>query len=346
MRIHLIIDFMHLVYRAKSVTKYLSTPVKSVMTTNEENIYKVSLFGKEYMYFGSKTGYIDDYQVALTVKDDSIRLRTTTIYMVLKYINEVVNVFQNNNLTDNTNDLEDNIIEEPIDIDITFCFDSKNNKRKQQDKGYKSNRHNSFNLDDYTDVTMLEDILREIGYNCLKVEGYEADDLVYWVNKKYKTDYDYTIILTNDKDLLYNIDRNTSLYLRLGKDYWYVHCDNANTICKDSYKINMPYTYIMLYKSIVGDVSDGIKGVTRFGKKTFEKLIEQDKNTYDLLNWQNCRQYINNIAQFTVEQRQQALDALDLVKPQLIDTDKITAPKPIDNNKRKEVLNVLGIKSL
>lgn len=329
MKTHLIIDFMHLVHRAKYVKQYLSIKLdKSQITAYETDntqsgIYNISLLGKEFQYTGSPNGVIDEYYTALNTSN--LAFRTTTVYMVLKLIENSIKQFDN--------------------ADVTICFDSKKNKRKETSDSYKSNRVHQWLLDDYSDVQLIEHILGLAEYNCLKLQGYEADDLVYWANKQYKDKYEQTIILTNDMDLVYNIDGRSKLFIRRTKDKAYKLVDesNADTICKESYGIEMPYSSIMLYKSLVGDTSDNIKGVTGYGKKTFEKMIKTlDVDYKSLLDWENVKEVIGKIGLSDIKY-QQAIDALEMVKPQPIDLSVITEPHPIDQKHKLEIYKELGI---
>lgn len=331
MKTHLIIDFMHLVHRAKSVKIYLSTEVDKIRHTDEKDIYEVQLFNKIFTYYGSENGLIDGYRTALHIKSEGAQLRTTTIYMVLKFIESAIKVFK-----------------ERGEVDVTVCFDSKKNIRKEFNNQYKNNRNNGFCLDDHSDVNMIETILEEMGYNCLKVSGYEADDLVYWANKLYKERYNQTVILTNDMDLVYNIEGNSKLYIFKAQDkkYHIMDEENANDICSTSYGIEMPYSSIMLYKSLVGDTSDHIKGIKGYGKKTFEKMIKEHKN-FDfsaLLQWENVEKFIKQMG-LTGEKEEQALEALSLVRPRDIDLNLITEPRPVNQKKKAEILGILNIKT-
>jgi 5'-3' exonuclease len=329
MKTHLIIDFMHLVHRAKYVKQYLSIPVTSVRETEEEGVYSVSLLGKDFEYLSSETGYIEDYKTSLQIKENSMELRTTTVFMTLKLIENAIKNFGG---SDN--------------VDVTLCFDSRKNNRKEESADYKSNRHTGWTLDDHSDVELLEHVLGLVGYNCLKVSGYEADDLVHWANVKYKDRYSQTIILTNDMDLLYNVSGNTKLYIRRTKEKDYILIDesNADALCSQRYGIEMPYTSIMLFKSLVGDTSDGIKGVSGYGKKTFEKMINS-LTGYDkasLLESDNVLSVIKSLSLGAIKE-QQGIDALELVKPQEIDLDLITEPHPIDLNTKENVYKELSI---
>ena len=56
------------------------------------------------------------------------------------------------------------------------------------------------------------------------------------------------------------------------------------------FKVRIPYNAIGLYLASVGDSSDKIKGITKFGPKAFEKLlIKLDEN--ENINWVECGDY-------------------------------------------------------
>lgn len=331
MRTHLIIDFMHLVFRARYVKTYLSSVVNDVEETEQDGVYKVRLFNKDFYYSGSSSQ--DEGYGAITVENGKYNLRTTVVYMVIKYLEGIIREFEKQGR-----------------VDVTICFDAGGNQRKEENKEYKANRDNHFSSDEVTDIDLIQTMLQQVGYNCLKVSGYEADDLVYWANIKYRGEYDQTIILTNDMDLMYNVGGSSKLYIRRIKDraYKIITESNASDFCSDVYKVNMPYSSIMLFKSLVGDRSDGIKGVKGYGNVAFGRMIESTMKNSDfdfntLLDWHNVAEFISQM-QLTDVQKQEALSALELVRPRDIDTDLITAPLNVSIEDKRRVYSVLNIK--
>lgn len=315
---HLIVDFMHLVHRALYVRTYLSyeIPKKDVKMISEKEC-DINILGKWFPYF------IDGETISLT--ENGVNIRTTTIYMVIKFIEGM------------KKDLE----ADGSNVCVTICFDSKKNNRKESNHEYKAERVSKLNNNNHSDVEVIEHLLYKAGYNCLKIPGYEADDLIYWANAKYKEQYNETYIMTNDMDLISNVGGSTKLMIRRGKEKKYIEVNesNADELCEKVYKIKMPYSSIILYKSTVGDKSDNIKGIKGFGGKAFERMLERI-DCSGLLQWQKVKKVIEEY-DFSNEDKESALASLEMVKPQDIDLEEITRPSAGHN--AKDVYEELGI---
>lgn len=93
--------------------------------------------------------------------------------------------------------------------------------------------------------------------NCLQlcVPGYEADDVI--------------AMLAKDSDEKVLIDSNDADFLAL--------VDDRVTVERDPLPNTAPH-YVHLYKTLVGDKSDGIGGLTRFGEGGWAKLEDSERN--------------------------------------------------------------------
>ena len=87
----------------------------------------------------------------------------------------------------------------------------------------------------------------------------EADDVIAYLVNKFKADTD-VVVLTNDGDLSTLIEANVSLYRLKGH------------LTENPYGPFKP-KYIPIYKALVGDTSDNIKGAPGFGDKAFLELL-------------------------------------------------------------------------
>lgn len=101
-------------------------------------------------------------------------------------------------------------------------------------------------------------------------ENLEADDLIYNYINQYKDNYDKMYIISEDRDLLINVDEKITQYKKLPKGT--VINNVAEDIVYDLDTVKNAYfglygKHLILYKSLVGDASDNIKGYDRIPKK-------------------------------------------------------------------------------
>lgn len=180
------------------------------------------------------------------------------------------------------------------DVTVSVCFDMKS-KRNDIDvtgaKDYKADRPKTLGDEDFKNIDYVLKLLSEAGHNTYRIEGYEADDLVNHLCKVYKDTFDYTIIYTNDKDLLVNVCNNVGVMrFKQGKGYEQVDKSKYETYLENEFGTFIPYNAIGLFLSTVGDSADHIKGINKFGKVAFGKLITKvaQANTID---WSACGDY-------------------------------------------------------
>lgn len=130
------------------------------------------------------------------------------------------------------------------------------------------------------DLYKLKEIIFEI-LNIMKISfaaltGDEADDLIATLCVRYKKDF-FIDIFSEDKDLLQLIDNNVDIIMK-----------NKDKSIKDKYaKISIDNFYsifnfypeqIVDYKSIAGDNSDNLPGITGIGPKQTIDLLRRYKN--------------------------------------------------------------------
>lgn len=135
---------------------------------------------------------------------------------------------------------------------------------------YKANRKGMPN-ELATQLPILKNILNEMNIKIIEKPGIEADDIIGTLSKRFKQQ---TIIVTGDKDLLQLIDNSTSVLLTK-KGVTETVDVNEDTI-KELYGIE-PYQVVEL-KSLMGDASDNIPGVSGVGEKTAHTLLDDYKN--------------------------------------------------------------------
>lgn len=295
----------------------------------------------QYLYYRCFFGLKAGRMKKLSCEVDGEKIDTSEMYYVMSYIEASRKAFENS-------------CEE---LTVSICFDSKNNKRKE-DENYKANRdnkaeENKLSESDFEKIDRIRELCRSIGYNIYKKEGYEADDLVASLVKKYKDDYDYTVIYTTDKDLLINICDNVGAmrYKTSLKSHMAINKEKYSDVLSKEFKCTLPYNSIGLYLSLVGDNSDNIKGVKGFGPKAFDKfvnLLSAQGKTFDGLgDYDKVEETIKENAGLINTAKnpnavEQALESLSLVRSLYIEVEK-PIKKDTDES-RKEAFHKYSIR--
>lgn len=155
------------------------------------------------------------------------------------------------------------ILEDVPPVDIVCVFDGGNDYRKQLFPKYKANRKKVEK--DPVELQQLEDIqkiakqfLAYMGCINVSVPGVEADDIIALTCKAYP--HRPKTIYTVDADITQLSDDNTLVLLK-------------GEPVVGEYK-GIPLNLIRLYKSLVGDSSDGYGGVKGFGPKAWDEVVE------------------------------------------------------------------------
>lgn len=243
MKVHAIIDFMHIYY------KY---------------------------YFQLKAGKLKRLSAPLNWNGTVIEKDTTLIYYPLRDIENIRKGLEANS----------------HEVTVSVCFDTPS-VRKEVEGGdeYKSNRTKTLNDDDFKNIECIRDALEKAGYNTYRFEGYEADDIVNQLCKEFRNNFDYTVIYTNDKDLLVNVTNNVCVMrFKQYTGYTQVGISNYEQYLEQEFDVFIPYNMIGLYLATVGDSADKIKGIVKFGKKAFSKLITKVMTTCEV-DMKKCGDY-------------------------------------------------------
>lgn len=228
---------------------------------------------------------------------------------------------------------------------ISVCFDMPSKRKAAQteeSEKYKSNRGHKLTPEDHENIRFVQTILNTAGYNTYRFEGYEADDLVAYLVNNYQSEFDYNIIYTPDADLLVNIsDKVGARRYKTGKGYTEVKKENFSEYLSAEMKCVVPYNALTLYKCTVGDKSDCIDGIKKFGPAAFTKLV-QHLNTFGI-DWTTAANYeaVKNMLDKCVEylkpeQLEQAYASLELVRPETIPDGLIVKPESVGSKEKRE----------
>lgn len=228
------------------------------------------------------------------------------------------------------------------DLTVSICVDS-HSSRKEENTDYKSNREGRLTDSDHINLKLIENTLRDVGYNVYKEYGAEADDIINGLVKNYHKDFDMTYIYTPDADILVNLKDDVHIYRfkTSTREHTLVTPENFSELLSKELNCDMPYNALVLYKALCGDKSDKIAGIRGYGAKSFDKLIKElrDENfNFKLLSSYNNVETVIHMKEFTItggdkDKLKQALDSLLLVRSH--DTE-IANIRPVKNDNIEE----------
>ena len=224
---------------------------------------------------------------------------------------------------------------QPTQVYVIFDGAGSANARKNLLPEYKSGRDlqritnwEAFdNLEDEHDAK-VDQIVRIIQYlktlpvKTLSIPKVEADDVIaYLSNIIPQKPEDKVFIVSSDKDFLQLVNENTIVYRPMEKNYY------TDQTIKEKY--NMPAQNFILYKTLLGDNSDKVKGVKGLGEKglykKFPELTEREMTLDDI--YDICEQkYKDHVVYARVIQHIDELEKnykiMDLSNPMLDENDK------------------------
>lgn len=143
--------------------------------------------------------------------------------------------------------------------------------RKQIYEGYKATRK-PMPHELYTQLQPMKDVLTCMNIPILEMDGYEADDIIGTIAKKFPQK---TYIVTGDKDSLQLVDDSTTVLLTRKGVSEIEEFDEAHLL-----ETGLRPSQVIDLKSLMGDTSDNIPGVPGVGEKTARDLLEK----YDTLD--------------------------------------------------------------
>ncbi len=159
----------------------------------------------------------------------------------------------------------------PYSVYVIFDSETSKNSNLTIDEEYKANRINYSNIPEeenpFSQLPLIKKALNYLKIAYLEVENNETDDFIASIISKSTNEYQY-IIISTDSDFIQLIDDNVFLYVPRGKKSILY---NREEVIK-KYNI-VPEKYV-IFKSLVGDKSDNIKGVNGIGNITAAKILK------------------------------------------------------------------------
>lgn len=125
-------------------------------------------------------------------------------------------------------------------------------------------------------IPLLKDLLCSLGINVIGISGYEADDIIGTLSKKFKQE---VAIVSGDRDMLQLVDESTKVFLTKRGVSEIIKYDLI-TLKLEGFTPEK----IIEYKALAGDQSDNIPGAPGVGEKTALKLLEKYGTVEMLIN--------------------------------------------------------------
>ncbi len=171
---------------------------------------------------------------------------------------------------------------------------------------YKANR-DAAPQDLHAQVPVIEDILAALGIPALRVDGYEADDIIATLAAECDRRGIECRVLTGDKDLMQLVNDNTWV-MKPNKEGGWKDIDDAGVMeewgCRPDQMLDM--------LSLIGDTSDNVPGIKGVGEKTAAKLL----SLYQTLDgiFENADDIKGAMGQKVRDGRDTAYTARELIK--------------------------------
>lgn len=105
---------------------------------------------------------------------------------------------------------------------------------------------------------LIQEIIPHLGITTILPYNLEADDVIGFLAEKEGK----SLIVSSDKDMFQLVNDRTHIFHRKA----IVTVDNFETV------VGVPLNHFILYKAIMGDVSDNVEGLTKYGPVRSKKL--------------------------------------------------------------------------
>ena len=223
----------------------------------------------------------------------------------------------------------------PTQVYVIFDGAGSANARKNLLPEYKSGRdlQRITNWDAFDDIedehdAKVDQMVRIIQYlktlpvKTVTLPKVEADDVIAYLSDIIpEKPEDKVFIVSSDKDFLQLINKNVIVYRPMEKEFY-----TEQTVVE---KFNMSPHNFILYKTLMGDNSDKVKGVKGLGEKKLKKLFpelgERDMSLDDIYNICESK-FKENVIYARVIQHIEELEKnfkiMDLSNPMLDENDK------------------------
>ncbi len=162
--------------------------------------------------------------------------------------------------------------------DVACCFDSKVNNRKELTKDWEDKYKDRPPKDPelVQQLNLVHELIRGRGLSCVLVDGYEADDVMASFAKQFQG---RVTLLTQDKDCRQCLSSKCNMLLDVE---WSEDESTGESLpeykwlsaSQHSLKTGIAPEDWVEYQTIMGDATDGIKGVIGIGEKGAADLVK------------------------------------------------------------------------
>jgi DNA polymerase-1 len=158
---------------------------------------------------------------------------------------------------------------------VAVIFDAKGPTfRKKLYPDYKANR-SAMPEDLVPQIPLIKDVVRAFNLPALELSGYEADDIIATLAKRYaEQGLDITVV-TGDKDLMQIVGERVRLLDTMKKKV-----SGRDEVIE---RFGVPPEQVLEILGLAGDSSDNIPGVPGIGEKTASSLIQEFGSIENLL---------------------------------------------------------------
>jgi DNA polymerase-1 len=198
----------------------------------------------------------------------------------------------------------------------------------------------------YEQIPKTKEVLNAFGIPVLEKEGFEADDIIGTVAKKYTDKEIDILIITGDLDTLQLIDDNIRVYtMKKGLSDTIIYGEKE-VEARYGLKVNQ----MIDYKALRGDPSDNIPGVKGIGEITATSLLKEFKTLENL--YKNIDKVKSkNVAEKLKINKQMAffsksLSTIRLNVPVKIDLKQLDWQNHLNMGKIRELFIELGFNTL
>ena len=131
-------------------------------------------------------------------------------------------------------------------------------------------------------LPVLKELLNLLGYHCIELAGYEADDILGTLSYAAEQNEDVCVISTGDRDSLQLVSDQTTVLLASSKMGRTEIIEYTPATLFEKYSLTPPQ--MIELKALMGDSSDNIPGVAGVGEKTATDLISRFENIDNIYN--------------------------------------------------------------
>ena len=146
--------------------------------------------------------------------------------------------------------------------------------RHEMDPNYKANRP-PMPDDLEVQIPYIHRLIEAFNIPTIRLQGYEADDILGTLARRFEAAGCDVVLVTSDKDLCQLVTEHTTILDTMKEQRFGV------AEVKERFGVEPPY--VVDFLGLMGDASDNIPGVPGVGEKTARQLLEQFGNLDDLL---------------------------------------------------------------